>query len=119
MRTEDVEKRWTDEGTFRQAAAYVLAVLGVAAAVFVVTTVWAANRAACAAAASTLCDTTAKTAVLAGPAAVVLLGGIGAFIRTYQQWRRGRNWPIWQGAGWFLFVLMTVFLGIGGGAVAS
>ncbi|WP_228001065.1 hypothetical protein [Nocardia australiensis] len=115
----DVEKRFSDDRTFRGAATYALAVIAVAAAVFAITTIWAANRAACSTADTTLCDTPAKTAVLLGPTAVLLLGGIGAFVRTYQQWRHGRNWPIWQGAGWFLFMLMTVYLAIGGGSVAG
>ncbi|WP_433678884.1 hypothetical protein [Nocardia sp. CA-119907] len=116
----DLEKRWTaDNRTFRRVAIYVATVLAVAAVVFVVTAIWAAQRAACANAEMMLCDAPAKTAIVAGPTVVLILGGIGAFVQTYREWRRGGSWPIWQGAGWFLFTMMIVYLGIGGGSVAG
>ena len=34
--------------------------------------------------------------------AVLFLGALGAFAKTYRDWQRNRTWPIWQGAGWFL-----------------
>jgi hypothetical protein len=46
--------------------------------------------------------------------AVLLVGGVGAFVKTYQVWRAEGTWPIWQGAGWFLFSLMLVSLSIPG-----
>jgi hypothetical protein len=45
-----------------------------------------------------------------GSPLILLLGGIGAFVRTYRVWRAGGRWWIWQGAGWFLLVLMLVEL---------
>ena len=39
---------------------------------------------------------------------ILLLGGLGAFVRTYQVCRARGRWWIWQGAGWFLLVLMLV-----------
>nr|WP_280305053.1 hypothetical protein [Nocardia neocaledoniensis] len=82
------------------------------------TAIWAGGRSACADAPTTLCDGPAKAAVLLAPAVILLLGGLGAFVRTYLAWRRGQSWPLWQGAGWFLFLLMTVYLGVGAGAAA-
>ncbi|MEV0246951.1 hypothetical protein AB0H76_10220 [Nocardia sp. NPDC050712] len=98
----DVEKRFTDDGTFRRAASYVVAVLGIAAVVAAATALWAA-----------------RAAVVFAPGAVLLLGGLGAFVITYLRWRDGKNWVIWQGAGWFLFVLMTVYFAIGGGTAGT
>lgn len=115
---DDVEKRWRDPRMFRRAASYVVSVLATAMLVFLLILLWSAQS-ECVDADTLLCDTTAETAVVIGPSAVLLIGGIGAFVETYLQWRRGRAWPIWQGAGWFLFVLMVVYLGIGGGAAAS
>ncbi|MEV5833313.1 hypothetical protein [Nocardia sp. NPDC052112] len=116
----DLEKRWTaDDRTFHRVAIYVAAVLAVAALVFVITAIWAAERRPCAGAETMLCDTAAKSAILAGPTLVLMFGGIGAFVQTYREWRRGRSWPIWQGGGWFLFTMMIVYLGIGGGSVAG
>ena len=45
-----------------------------------------------------------------GSPLILLLGGLGAFVRTYQVWRARGRWWIWQGAGWFLLVLMLVVL---------
>lgn len=114
---DDVSKSWSDEGTFRRAARYVLTVLGVAAVVFAIAAFWAAAH--CADADSLLCDNPSEAAILIGPSAVTILGGIGAFVQTYRQWRRGKNWPIWQGAGWFLFLLTLLYLGIGGSAAGA
>lgn len=120
INVNDLEKRWTaDDQTFRRVAIYVAVVLAVGAVVFVITAIWTAQRAACLNAETMLCDTPAKTAVLVGPTVVLMLGGIGAFIQTYREWRRNKSWPIWQGAGWFLFTMMMVYLGIGGGSVAG
>lgn len=44
--------------------------------------------------------------------AVLLAGCVGAFGKTYADWRARRTWPIWQGAGWFLMALMLVSLSI-------
>jgi hypothetical protein len=45
-----------------------------------------------------------------GSPLVLLTGGLWAFVRTYQVWRARGRWWIWQGAGWFLLVLMLVVL---------
>ncbi|HZN81030.1 MAG TPA: hypothetical protein VFC01_15295 [Mycobacterium sp.] len=45
-----------------------------------------------------------------GSPLILLLGGLAAFVRTYQIWRACGRWWIWQGAGWFLLVLMLVVL---------
>jgi hypothetical protein len=45
-----------------------------------------------------------------GSPLILLLGGLGAFVHTYQAWRARGRWWIWQGAGWFLLVLMLVVL---------
>lgn len=115
---DDVEKRWNDPSTLRRATMYTVSVLGGAALIFAVTAGWAAQRDQCLSQ-RMLCDVPAQLAVVLGPAAVLLLGGIGAFVRTYLAWRRRERWPIWQGAGWFLFTLMLVYLSIGGGAAAG
>ena len=45
-----------------------------------------------------------------GSPLILLLGGLAAFVRTYQVWRARGRWWIWQGAGWFLLLLMLVVL---------
>lgn len=49
--------------------------------------------------------------VLALGAPVILFGGgVRAFVRTYQTWKDRRSWWAWQGAGWFLMLLMMTVL---------
>ncbi|MGV9414002.1 hypothetical protein ACWDOP_29225 [Nocardia sp. NPDC003693] len=112
----DVEKKWNDPGALRRAGRYVLGVLIVAAVSAVIVLVWAAARNQCLDADTMLCDTTSRVIVGLVPGGVLLAGGIGAFVITIREWAAGRTWPIWQGAGWFLFVLMTAYLTIAGSA---
>lgn len=48
---------------------------------------------------------------------ISFMGGLGAFICTYQVWRAKGTWPIWQGAGWFLFALFLISLPLAGTAL--
>lgn len=98
---DDVEKRWRDPEMFRAAVIYVVcvvAVAGLALAFFAF-------------------DRSTLSAVLVPT--IVFLGGIGAFVRTYQIWRAEGTWPIWQGAGWFLLALSLVCLAVPGAAMMS
>jgi hypothetical protein len=54
------------------------------------------------------CTALQRNTLAFGPGAVLLIGGIWAFVRTYQVWKARGGWWIWQGAGWFLLVLMLV-----------
>ena len=96
--TKDVEKRWQDPVVFRAAFRYALGVIVVAGLALAA---YAFTRAA--------------TAAVLVPAAL-FVGGLGAFFRTYQVWRAEGTWPIWQGAGWFLFALSLVSLPVAGSA---
>lgn len=97
--TNDVEKRWRDPAVFRAAVRYAVSVIAVAGLALVV-----------------YAFTKEVTAGVLVPA-VLFVGGLGAFIRTYQVWRAEGTWPIWQGAGWFLFSLFLVTLPVAGSAL--
>ncbi|GAB4586886.1 hypothetical protein [Nocardia sp. IFM 10818] len=112
---DDVEKRWRDPRLFRQAVKYVVAVLVVTAVAAGLAVVWASSRQACLDAESMLCDTSSRLVVGMIPGGILLLDGLGAFVITVREWRAGHAWPIWQGAGWFLLVLMVVYLSVAGG----
>lgn len=56
------------------------------------------------------CSRFQRNSVGIGSPLIMLLGGVGAFARTYRVWRAGGRWWIWQGAGWFLLMLMLVEL---------
>lgn len=49
--------------------------------------------------------------VLALGAPVILFGGgVRAFVHTYRTWKNRQSWWAWQGAGWFLMLLMLTVL---------
>ena len=96
MTTNDVEKRWHDPAAFRAASVYVVSIIAMAGLAFAL---------------FLLIGREVPLSALGTPI-VLLAGGIGAFIKTYRVWRAGETWPIWHGAGWFLFTLMLVSLSI-------
>jgi hypothetical protein len=56
------------------------------------------------------CGTAQRTLLALGAPAILLVGGVWAFVRTYQVWRQGGTWWPWQGAGWFLLIAMLLML---------
>lgn len=56
------------------------------------------------------CGVPQRTLLAVGAPAILLLGGLRAFFRTYQTWRKQETWWAWQGAGLFLVTLMLVVL---------
>jgi hypothetical protein len=49
--------------------------------------------------------------------AILFIGGVGAFVKTYRLWKDEGAWPAWQGAGWFLLTFMLVCLVIPAAAI--
>lgn len=94
--TNDVEKRWRDPAALRSAMTYVVAVVVLAGLVFGVFALWARDSAV----------------VASGVPGVLFVGAVGAFVKTYRDWRARRTWPIWQGAGWFLLALALAALSV-------
>jgi hypothetical protein len=101
--THDVEKRFDRPATFHAAATYVGVVVAVAAVAFAIYAF------------------TARDSVIVASAVPVILfgGGVGAFVKTYREWKAERAWPAWQGAGWFLLTFMLVCLSIPGAAMMA
>ncbi|WP_066900309.1 hypothetical protein [Mycolicibacterium houstonense] len=97
----DVEKRWHDPQMFRAAVGYVLAVIAVAGLAL----------------AFYAFDHSVLSAALVPT--ILFVGGLGAFLRTYQVWRAEGTWPIWHGAGWFLLALSLLCLAVPGTAMLS
>ena len=54
-----------------------------------------------------------RTLLALGAPVILLIGGLWAFVRTYQLWRERGTWWAWQGAGWFLLILMLLALTMG------
>jgi hypothetical protein len=61
----------------------------------------------------------AATVAAIAPTAVLAAGGICAFVQTYLTWRNGGEWRIWQGAGWALFILMTLCAAFGASSLMT
>ena len=58
-------------------------------------------------------DPVQRTVLALGAPVILFIGGLWAFVRTYQLWReRGTCWA-WRGAGWFLLILMLLALTMG------
>ena len=56
------------------------------------------------------CGPLQRNLLAIGSPLILLFGGVWAFVRTIQLWRARGRWWIWQGAGWFMLVLMLVML---------
>lgn len=101
--TDDVEKRFDRPGAFRAAASYVGVVVAIAAVAFAIYLFLARDSVV-----------SASTVPL-----ILFLGGLGAFVKTYREWKVSGPWVAWQGAGWFLLVAMLFCLSIPGAALLS
>ena len=98
--TNDAEKRFGRPESFRAAAKYTLVVIAVAGAAF---------------AFYAFGDRGSVFSAACVPV-VLFLGGIGAFVKTYREWRTGGGWLAWQGPGWLLLTMMLFTLPIPGSA---
>jgi hypothetical protein len=98
-----------DDANVRAAVRFgmVVAVLGVA--FLVVAAVWVSTCDG-ATADTAACGTPQRALLSIGAPLILLIGGLRAFVRTYQTWRKHETWWAWQGAGWFLLTLMLLVL---------
>ena len=90
----DVEKRWRDPSMVRSAVKFVAVIIVLTGAALAAALVWRS-----------------MVAGILVPG-ILFAGGIAAFVRTYQVWKVGGVWPIWQAAGWFLLLLFFICLGV-------
>lgn len=92
--TNDVEKRWRDPAAVKAAVRYVATFLALSLAALAATVAWKSLIAAI---------------LVPG---MLLIGGVGALVRTYRVWKAEGVWPIWQAAAWILLLLGLFFLGV-------
>ena len=99
-----------DDANVRAAVRFglVMAVLGVT--FLIVAAVWVSTCDGATATDTVACGAPQRTLLALGSPIILLLGGLRAFVRTYQVWRQHGTWWAWQGAGWFLLTLMLVVL---------
>jgi peptidoglycan/LPS O-acetylase OafA/YrhL len=94
------EKRFNRPGEYRAAVVYALAVVAVAGIAFA------------------LYATGPRDSIFSAALVPVFLfaGGVGALVIAYRKWKAEAGWTAWQGAGWFLLLLMLVTLSVPGSA---
>jgi len=98
-----------DDANVRGAVRFGLVVAAVGVAFLILAALWVSTCHG-ATADTAACGVAQRTLLAVGAPAILLIGGLWAFVRTYQTWRNRETWWAWQGAGWFLFTLMLVVL---------
>lgn len=88
-------------------------------AFLVVAALWASTCKGAMAIDTAACGAPQLTILAFGAPLILLVAGCRAFLRTYRIWRSYGTWWAWQGAGWFLFMLMLVTLTMGVPAIAG
>ena len=88
-------------------------------AFLVVAALWASTFRGAMAIDTVACGAPQLTILAFGAPLILLAAGCRAFLRTYRIWRSNGTWWAWQGAGWFLFMLMLLTLAMGAPAIAG
>jgi hypothetical protein len=107
-----------DDAQIRDAVRFGLGFAAAGAMFLVVAAVWVST---CDGATADIvaCGAPQRTLLAIGAPVILLIGGLRAFFRTYQAWRKEETWWAWQGAGWFLLTLMLLALTMSMPAVAG
>lgn len=98
-----------DDANVRDAVRFGLGIAAVGVAFLVAAAVWISTCNG-AVADTVACGAPQRTLLAFGAPAILFLGGLRSFVRTYQTWRKQETWWAWQGAGWFLMTLMLLVL---------
>ncbi len=112
MYRNPIDVRHHDAGVHdgvREAVRFSVTVAAAAVVFLVVAAVWVSTCSG-ATADTVACGTPQRTLLALGAPVILLLGGLRAFVRTYQVWRQDGTWWPWQGAGWFLMTAMLAVL---------
>ena len=85
----------------------------------VVAAVWTSTCTGAMAIDTVACGAPQRTILAFGAPVILLAAGCWAFVRTYRIWRDYGTWWAWQGAGWFLLMLMLLTLTMGAPIIAG
>ncbi len=110
----DPARRFQNKRTFARAVWFSLAVVVLAVITFAATVMWIGQCSISLDVDKALCSRDGIPLIALVSPTVLLIGGIMAFVQTYRVWRRRESWWVWQGAGWFLLVLMVMNLMLAG-----
>jgi len=89
------------------------AVVAAAGVAFLITAAVWVSTCSGATADTVACGAPQRALLAFGAPAILLIGGLRAFFRTYQTWRRRETWWAWQGVGLLLLTMMLLVLTMG------
>jgi hypothetical protein len=98
-----------DHSDVREALRFGLVVAALAVAFLVTAAMWLSTCDGATADAAA-CGAPQRALLAIGAPVILLIGGLWAFVRTYQTWRNHDTWWAWQGTGFFLLTLMLLVL---------
>ncbi len=84
-----------DDANVRDAVRFAIGVAAAGAAFLFVAAVWVSTCDG-ATADTVACGPPQRTLLAVGAPVILLIGGLRAFIRTYQEWRKRETWWAWQ-----------------------
>ena len=103
----------------REAVRFALAAAAVGVGFVILAAVWVSTCHGAMAVDTAACGAPQRTLLAFGAPVILLAAGLWAFVRTYRVWRDGGTWWGWQGAGWFLLMLMLITLTMGAPGIAG
>ncbi|ORV14608.1 hypothetical protein [Mycobacterium celatum] len=103
-----------------QSAVRFAVLAGVAGVAFlIVAALWVSTCNGAMAVDTVACGAPQRTLLAFGAPVILFASGVWAFLRTYRIWRDEGTWWAWQGAGWFLLMLMLLTLTMGAPPIAG
>lgn len=115
----DDDRLGQEDDEVRAAGRFAVLVAVVGVGFLVLAALWVARCGAAATIDTVACGTPERMILASGGPAILFGGGVWAFIRTYQVWRRRGIWWGWHGAGWFLLTLMMLTVTLGTPVIAG
>jgi len=108
-----------DDHEVREAVRFAVAAAVVGVGFVILAAVWVSTCHGAMAVDTAACGTPQRALLAFGAPVMLFVGGVWAFVRTYRVWRDGGIWWGWQGAGWFLLMLMLITLTVGAPGIAG
>ncbi len=103
----------------REAVRFAVTAAAVGVGFAILAAVWVSTCHGTVATDTAACGTPQRMLLAFGAPVILFGGGSWAFLRTYRVWRDGGTWWGWQGAGWFLLMLMLITLTAGAPGIAG
>jgi hypothetical protein len=108
-----------EDNEVREAVRFAITAGAVGVGFVILAAVWVSTCHGTMAVDTAACGMPQRTLLAFGAPVLLLAAGLWAFLRTYRVWRDGGTWWGWQGAGWFLMMLMMVTLSVGAPGIAG